>query len=397
MSSIAPTIIVGGGIGGLATALSLASHGRQVHVLERAPEFGELGAGIQLAPNALHVLKALGVLDSILAEAVRPVRAMMMDARTGDLLAEMDFGAHFQETFGAPYIVTHRSDLLNSLVKACRASDLVTLENSRQVIRLEQRGENVLLTCDDGARYSAELVIGADGLRSVCREYVLGDGPPVCSGDVAYRGAIPIARARNVSGEPTIKWWIGPNVHLIQYPVRGGHLFNQVGVFTSDAYRDGVDPGSTDWGTPEELDERFSDLDERVRSSAALLNRDRRWALFDRRPAPTWTKGRVSLIGDAAHPMLQYLAQGGCQALEDAFTLGACFADSSVEVAVALSRYESIRRPRAGLAQTWARRVGDIVHGDGLVAILRDGLLRRLDAKDFRYVDWLYRAGKAPR
>jgi 2-polyprenyl-6-methoxyphenol hydroxylase-like FAD-dependent oxidoreductase len=392
----APVIIVGGGIGGLATALSLASHGRRVHVLERAPEFAELGAGIQLAPNALRVLRELGVLESTLAEAVRPVRAVMLDARNGDQLAEMDFGEYFQTTFGAPYVVTHRSDLLTSLLTACLANDRITLENSRHVIGLQQRGDEVLITCEDGSRLSAGLVIGADGLWSVCREHVLGDGPPVCSGDVAYRGAVPITRARNVSVEPTINWWIGPKAHLIQYPVRGGDLFNQVGVFTSDAYRDGVDPGATDWGTPEELDERFSGLDERVRSSVAILNRDRRWALFDRPPASTWTTGRVTLIGDAAHPMLQYLAQGGCQALEDAVAIGACLADPGVDVTVALSRYESIRRSRAGLAQTWARRVGDIVHGDGLLAMLRNALLRQLGAKDFRYVDWLYRGSDSP-
>jgi len=389
-TSSAPVIIVGGGIGGLATALSLASRGRRVHVLERAPEFTEIGAGIQLAPNALRVLSELGLLEPTLSEAVQPVRAVMMEARTGERLAGMDFGEQFRTTFGAPYVVTHRSDLLTVLLKACLASDLITLENSRRVVILKERGDEVLIVCEDGSRYSAPLVIGADGLRSACREYVLDDGPPVCSGDVAYRGALPIALAQSVSDEPTITWWVGPKVHLIQYPVRGGNLFNQVGVFTSDAYRDGVDPASQEWGTPEELDERFSDLDDRVRSSAALLNRDRRWALFDRPPAATWTKGRVTLIGDAAHPMLQYLAQGGCQALEDAFTLGACLADPTVDVADALSRYESMRRPQAGLAQTWARRVGDIVHGDGLLAILRNALLHQLKADDFRYVDWLY-------
>src|ERR1700722_6329968 len=245
--SPAPVVIVGGGIGGLATALSLASRGRRVHVLERAPEFAEIGAGIQLAPNALHVLRELGVLEPALNGAVQPVRAVMMDARTGDRLAEMDFGEHFQTIFGAPYVVTHRSDLLAALLKECLVSDRITLENSRCVVGLEERDDEILVMCEDGARYSAHLVVGADGLRSVCREYVLGDGPPVCSGDVAYRGAIPIALAQNVSDEPTITWWIAPRVHLIQYPVRGGNMLNQVGVFTSDVYRDGMDPASGDW------------------------------------------------------------------------------------------------------------------------------------------------------
>ena len=152
----------------------------------------------------------------------------------------------------------------------------------------------------------------------------------------------------------------------------------------------GVDPESEEWGTPQELDARFCELDERVRASAALLNRDRRWALFDRPPASTWTRGRVTLVGDAAHPMLQYLAQGACQALEDAMTIGACLADPNVDVSDALARYEQIRLPRASQAQIWARRVGDIVHGDGVLAILRNELLRQVKPDDFRYVDWLY-------
>jgi salicylate hydroxylase len=392
MSSVsaAQIVIVGGGIGGLATALSLASRGRRVHVLERALAFEEIGAGIQLAPNALRVLNELGVLKPALRDGVRPVRGALMDALTGDLLVEIDFGEQFQATYGAPYVVTHRSDLLAALLSECVASDLVTLENSRCVSRVEDRGDDVLITCEDGTRYSAELVIGADGLRSTCREYVLDDGPPICRGDVAYRGAVPIALARHVSEKPSVTWWIGPKMHLIQYPVRGGSLFNQVGVFTSDAYHTGVDPESEEWGTPQELDARFCELDERVRASAALLNRDRRWALFDRPPASTWTRGRVTLVGDAAHPMLQYLAQGACQALEDAMTIGACLADPNVDVSDALARYEQIRLPRASQAQIWARRVGDIVHGDGVLAILRNELLRQVKPDDFRYVDWLY-------
>ncbi|AQT83192.1 2-polyprenyl-6-methoxyphenol hydroxylase [Mycolicibacterium litorale] len=388
--SSAPTIIVGGGIGGLATAVSLASRGRRVHVLERAPAFEEIGAGIQLAPNALRILDELGVLDTALRDAVRPERGVLRDAQNGDVLVEIDFGEQFQETYDAPYVVTHRSDLLSALLAACESNELVTLENSRHVIGIQDRDDDVVVVCEDGTRYVTDLVIGADGLRSVCREYVVGDGPPVCRGDVAYRGTVPIALAHSAGEPPSVTWWVGPNMHLIQYPVRGGGLFNQVGVIVSDAYHEGVDPESQTWGTPEELDERFSQLDKRVRSSAALLNRDRRWALFDRPPTATWTRGRVTLLGDAAHPMLQYLAQGACQALEDAHILGQCLTEPGVATADALARYEQIRLPRASQVQLWARRVGDIVHGDGVIAILRNALLSQLAPNDFRLVDWLY-------
>jgi len=175
MSSVlaAPVIIVGGGIGGLAAALSLASRGRRVMSWSELPSSRRSVPGIQLAPNATPRPERVGLLEPVLSEAVRPVRAVMMEASTGDHLAELDFGEHFQTTFGAPYVVTHRSDLLTALLKACLASDLITLENSRRVVGLKERGDKVLITCEDGSRYSARLVIGADGLRSACREYVL--------------------------------------------------------------------------------------------------------------------------------------------------------------------------------------------------------------------------------
>ena len=187
----------------------------------------------------------------------------------------------------------------------------------------------------------------------------------------------------------SVTWWVGPNLHLIQYPVRRGELYNQVGVFTSANFQPGLDPDAYDWGTPEELDGHFAAMDDRVRTSAALLGRDRKWMLFDRDPITSWTRGHFTLTGDAAHPMLQYLAQGACQALEDAVTLGACLTRHD-KLTVAVTEYELARAEHTAQAQIWARRVGAIMHGDAVVALLRDALLKPLKPTDFRYIDWLY-------
>jgi 3-hydroxybenzoate 6-monooxygenase len=385
----AQTLVVGGGIAGLSMALSVALTGRSVHVIEQSSEFKEIGAGIQLAPNALRMLRRLGVRDRVMRDVVRPRQAVLMNAVTGEQITSLDFGELFVETYGEPYVVTHRSDLLAALLEACVKHDLISLENGRTVISARDGpGEGTVL-CADGSAYSAPLVIAADGLWSVLRTYVVGDGPPRCHGDVAYRGTVPVSLADPASDMSSVTWWVGPNLHLIQYPVRRGELYNQVGVFTSANFRHGLDPDAYDWGTAEELDRNFAPTDHRVRASAALLGRDRKWMLFDRDPVTSWTRGHFTLTGDAAHPMLQYLAQGACQALEDAVTLGECLTRHD-EPAAAVAVYELARVKHTARAQIWARRVGAIVHGDTVVALLRDALLKPLMPTDFRYVDWLY-------
>jgi 2-polyprenyl-6-methoxyphenol hydroxylase-like FAD-dependent oxidoreductase len=375
----------------LATALALSMQGLPVHVLEQAPQFSEIGAGIQLAPNALRILDRLGVLDRVLEDVVYPGSALLMDAQTGEQIAELSFGDQFRQRYRQSYVVTHRSDLLTALLEGCQARlDLVTLESAKSAVEISVSGADGVVETSDGSCYQAPLVIGADGLRSVVREFVLRDGAARCTGDVAYRGTIPIDLATPASDRTTMTWWIGPKMHLVQYPVRRGELLNQVGVFTSDRFGPDSDPTSQDWGTPAELDFRFEKTIDTVRDSAALLNRDYRWALFDRIPAATWTRGPITLIGDAAHPMLQYLAQGACQALEDAEALGDAIGLHGSDLPAAIAEFERVRVPHAARVQTWARRVGEIVHGDGLVALLRNRLLSTLAPEDFRYVDWLY-------
>jgi 2-polyprenyl-6-methoxyphenol hydroxylase-like FAD-dependent oxidoreductase len=382
------TLVVGGGIGGLAAALALSRQGMPVCVLEQAHEFGEIGAGIQLAPNALRMLERLGLVDRIAANAFYPRKAVLMSAVTGRRLTALDFGVKFREAYGYPYIVMHRSDLLAALLDACRASPLVTLRNDRKVHGLGQGAEEVVVACSDGSTYRARAVVGADGIWSTVRRFTIGDDELVCSRDVAYRGTAPIQAVPEHSGLDVV-WWAGPKLHLIQYPIRRGELLNQVAVFTSDQYR----PDTQDWGTPDELEERFAGKHEHVRAGLRLIGRERRWLLYDRAPVDNWTRGRVTLLGDAAHPMLQYLAQGACMALEDAVCLADSMRAYGTDPAKAFLIYQGERIARTSMAQRWARGMGELVHLDGMGALLRDMVLGDRADDDYSHVDWLYGYG----
>jgi 3-hydroxybenzoate 6-monooxygenase len=378
------TLVVGGGIGGLATALALSRRGLSAHVLEQAPEFGEIGAGVQLAPNALRVLDDLGVLQAVADPAVRPPALVMMNALTGDEITTLECGPAFLDAYKYPYVVTHRTDLLDAILTACRAEPRLTLEVGKQVSALRENGATVTVECADGTTYEAGAVIGADGIRSAVRTHILGDNPLDYVGDVAYRGTIPFSAMTRTVGRDNVVWWVGPGIHLIQYPVRGGQLLNQVAVFTARQHGE-----PDDWGLPAELESAFSGAAEHVAEGIRLINRDRRWVLRDRRPDATWTRGRATLLGDAAHPMAQYLAQGACQALEDAAWIAQCLETAS-DVEAAFAIYQAERLPRTAAVQQWARKMGEIVHAGGVTEMLRDALLANRESTDLRYFDWLY-------
>jgi salicylate hydroxylase len=224
--------------------------------------------------------------------------------------------------------------------------------------------------------FSADAAVGAEGLRSIVRERLIGDGEPIDSQYVAYRGAISISEMSQHAGLDNVVLWTGHEFHLVQYPVRRGEFYNQVAVFR-------VPPGTDDADQArisEELDRRFASACDHVRNALPTVGRARRWRLFDREPAGGWSRGRIVLLGDAAHPMLQYLAQGACQALEDA--------GDNVEGAFAV--YEALRAPRTARVQRNARVFGDVIHADAVGRMLRDALLSHIAPDDLRYVDWLY-------
>jgi salicylate hydroxylase len=384
-------IMAGGGIGGLGAALMLARRGVKVRVLERSPEFGEVGAGLQLAPNITRMLKDAGIFDKIAPVSVFPKRLVFMNAKTGEQLTTLDL-ADAEKRYGAPYIVLHRSDLLNALLEAAQAEENITLHTDSKVEEIEDRGDQVVVRTAGGTEYTGELLLGADGLRSRVREEIIQD-EPICSGYVAYRGAVPVEDVDRRMSMDEVVVWMGPGMHLVQYPVRAGKLYNQVAVFRSQEYLDGKE----DWGTPEELDRTYAGMCESVRVAIPSLQRNARWPMYDREPASTWTKGRVSLLGDAAHAMLQYLAQGAGQSLLDGAALARALPGlgegpwSSDALAGALHAYEDERVAFAGTVQSTARTWGDIWHVDSYVPmILRDEVFRSRDVYDYTFVDWLY-------
>ncbi len=384
-----PILIIGGGIGGLTAALALARRGLPAHVLEQATAFGEIGAGIQIAPNASSVLDSLGVLDQIASCAVYPKRMLLVDAVSGETITAADLGEPFLRAFRYRYVVMHRNDLLTILLDACRAQPGVTLETNRHVVRVEDLGDDgARVTCADGSVYTCDALVGADGLHSLVRAFVIGDAEPICEGFVAYRGAVPMQDVIEHGGLDTIRYWVGPRLHFIQYPLRRGELYNQVAVFQSDRYRPDADPD--DWGTEEELEARFAVTHESVRRSLLRIKRDRHWTMYDRPPAENWTRHHITLLGDAAHPMLQYIAQGACQAIEDGEALANAFASHPHDVDAALRAYQDERLPRTARVQLSARQFGDIIHGDGDAARNRNAVLARRASDDYTHMDWFY-------
>lgn len=374
-------VVVGGGIGGVAAALSLARKGIGVRVLERAPVIEEVGAGLQVGPNAWRALTELGVIDRLEATAVRPNRAVMKDITTGEEITSLDFGPGFVERYGAPYTVMHRADLLSALLAGCEDTELVTLHPGKEVTHVEQNGEYAAVRTSDGYEYRADVVIGADGLRSTVRSLVLDDAPPLVDSYVVYRGPGPAPEGV----EKAVTLYVGDGIHYMQYPVRGGEVLNRVASFVPRAA-----------GDAEEFLDRFSGTCSHVRHAITEFDLEKRWPLCDREPLSGWAQGRIALLGDAAHPMHQYLAQGACQALEDAIALGEVLDGvdgTSGDVPGALKKYEETRFPRASRVQRVTRLMGELCHLGGVGAALRDHVLAGRSPDDYTHVEWLYAKG----
>jgi len=382
-------IVVGGGIGGLSAAFALTRKGLKVRVLERSPEFGEVGAGMQIAPNCTRILNSYGLLDEAKALGVLPVTMVMKDAADGTVLTSLDL-KDMERRYGTPYMVIHRSDLHGLFLKAC-ADAGVDLRTSQQVTHYENGKEGARVWLTDGTAQEARLVVAADGLHSAARKQLVGD-EPVNSAYVAYRGAVPIEKAReNDIDETAVVVYVGPRCHFVQYPLRGGDMFNQVAVFESPKAK----AGEEDWGTPDELDAAFAHTTENVRCGLPLMWRDRWWRMFDRDPIMTWVYGRVALLGDAAHPPLQYIAQGAIMAIEDGYVLAEHLAASidstgGIDWDAALAAYQAVRPEHCRRVVTTSRAWGVLWHQDGAKRERRNEILRARDPRDYSFVDWLY-------
>ncbi|HVF65864.1 MAG TPA: 3-hydroxybenzoate 6-monooxygenase [Casimicrobiaceae bacterium] len=383
-----PLLIAGGGIGGLAAALALAQRGRGTHVLEQGVTFAEVGAGIQLGPNVFRMFDVLGLTDAISDVAFFPDNLVMHDALTGAEITRVPVnGRAYRERFKHPYGVIYRVDLLNVLLAACRRSELVTLTTSCKVTGVDQHRDGVVVKTADGQMLEGSALIGADGLWSKVRESVVGDGKPRVSGHVAYRGVLPIGDVEERYRPNSVVLWGGPKIHLVHYPLRRGEIFNLVAVFHSDRYEEGWNV----FGDTEELNARFRHAHPTVRLLLGKIDTWKMWVLCDREPIKDWTRGRVTLLGDAAHPMLQYLAQGAGMAIEDAVVLANKVAAMNDDHAAAFRAYNDERYLRTGRVQLYARLYGELYHAAGATAEIRNQLIRPDPSKPpGEAMAWLY-------
>lgn len=385
-------LVIGGGMAGLAGALALRENGASVTLVENAPAFGEVGAGLQMAPNASRVLKRWGLLEKALEIGVQPKHLVFRDAVSGEELTRQSLGAEFEERYGAPYVVIHRSDLHRILLEACQENG-VTLLNGVFVEKVETEGDKARAYAANGDVYEADAVLAADGLKSTLRKAVAEDAP-VPSSYVAYRGTVPITDATPKADLEDVIVYLGPNCHLVQYPLRKGELLNTVAVFKSASF----ERGEEQYGGVDELEEAYKDCVPAVQDALKNLATGIRWPMYDKNPIENWVSGRMTLIGDAAHPMLQYLAQGACQALEDAAVLqevtqGTVFTDDGIDASAWEGAFKDFNEARAGRTarvQRTARVWGESWHVSGLARTLRNLLFKSRGDGNYQYNDWLY-------
>jgi 2-polyprenyl-6-methoxyphenol hydroxylase-like FAD-dependent oxidoreductase len=388
MSTRDPVLIAGGGIGGLAAALGLASRGVPVQVLEKAAQLGEVGAGIQLGPNAFHAFDWLGVGDTARAMAIYVDRLRLMDALTAEEICHIDLGPAFRERFRNPYAVIHRGELHGVFLRACHEHRLVSLRTSAGVERYAQEGSHVNAFLPDGETVRGAALIGADGLWSNIRRQVVGDGPPRVSGHTTYRSVIPTERMPEELRWNAATLWAGPKCHIVHYPLQGWKAFNLVVTYHNDA----PEPVA---GKPAEESEVFAGFHHVHPKAQQVIRHGRDWKLWvlcDREPVENWVDGRVALLGDAAHPMLQYFAQGACMAMEDAVCLAHMMEAHGGEAERALPAYNAQRRLRTARVQLQSRAIGEhIYHPAGAHAALRNAIMRAKTQAEWREtLAWIY-------
>ncbi len=388
MSGTLPILIAGGGIGGLATAAGLARCGIDSIVLEKSPQLGEIGAGIQLGPNAFHAFDTLGVGDAARAMAVYIDQLRLMDAVGGEEITHIDLGDKFRQRFGNPYAVVHRADLHRVFQDACQNSPHVDLRTSSEVLGYEQDGGSVTVRTAAGQTVKGSALIGADGLHSNVRKQVVGDFPPRISGHTTYRSVIPTEQMPEDLRWNAATLWAGPKCHIVHYPLHGWKQFNLVVTYHSDA-------AEAVAGKPvsnEEVLRGFEHIHPRAQAIIRHGKNWRLWVLCDRDPVEKWIDGRVTLLGDAAHPQLQYFAQGACMAMEDAVCLQHMVSSHPGQIETALEAYRAQRLLRTAKIQLMSRAIGEhIYHPAGVHALLRNAIMKaKSDEQWYDTLGWLY-------
>jgi salicylate hydroxylase len=381
-----PVLVSGGGIGGLAAALALVRQGFEVTVFEQAPEIGEIGAGIQLGPNAFHAFDALGVGDKARGRAVYTDYMVMHDALDEYQVGKIPTGEAFIKRFGNPYAVIHRVDIHLSLLEGAKETGKVQFLTSTRIVRVEQDESSVTVFDQNGQSYQGQALIGADGGKSVVRQQYVND-PPRVTGHVVYRAVV-----EKKDFPENLQWnaasiWVGPNCHLVHYPLRGGEQYNVVVTFHS---REKEEWGVTD-GSKEEVQSYFQGIAAKPRQLIDLPKTWKRWATADREPIGNWVYGRATILGDAAHPTTQYMAQGACMALEDAVTLGEALRVNQNDWPKALALYEKSRVARTARIVLSGREMGRLYHAKGVERLVRNSLWKgRTPERFYDAMEWLY-------
>ncbi|MEM8617841.1 MAG: FAD-dependent monooxygenase, partial [Pseudomonadota bacterium] len=359
-------IIAGGGIGGLTAALCFHHQGWSVEVYEAAPELSEVGAGIQLSPNAMKVFEALGLAAALDAVAFRPEGIALRMGESGLRLIEAPLGEATLKRWGSPYLHIHRADLIAVLQTALQQRAPGAVNLGKRIETYAQDEHRVTATLCDGEAMSGDILVGADGIHSAIRTQMLGPDKPVFTGNVAWRTVVPVERLGEDAPEPIACAWMGRGKHAVTYRLRGGRLANLVAVVERD---DWTEEG---WSVPGNKDDALSafagwhpSVTRLIEESDSLFQ----WALFDRAPLPRWVEGRIALLGDAAHPMLPFMAQGAAMAIEDAWVVAAETATSSKtqghRVTNALKAYQEIRYARASKVQAGSRANAGTFHRRG--------------------------------
>lgn len=395
-------VIAGGGIGGASGALALSLRGADVTLYERAPEFKEVGAGLQIGPHGVKMLEKWGLKDKVFEAGYLPERMQFRDAVTTEPILTMDFGEEFQQHYGGRYLVIHRSDLLSILVEAAKEAG-AELVNGVQVLGADTKDEGVTVRIEHRAdgrtdQVEADLMVAFDGIHSVFRKELVQD-EPVPSAYVAYRGTSDLPSDPEMKDLKDVVGYIGPRCHFIQYPLRHGQLLNQVAVFQSPRYLDALTNGTEvpeDWGNNEEFKNAYGHTHEFLQGRLHHMWLDTWWQMADREPLHDWVvSNRVIVMGDAAHPPLQYLASGAVMAMEDAecLALYASQAADNGELAWGdvLREVSGERAPRCARIQTTGRFWGELWHVDGLSRLIRNETFRQAGRTSwFPYVDWLW-------
>lgn len=383
-----PLIVAGAGIGGLAAAIALARRSVPVTVVERAETLEPVGSGLQLSPNAVHVLRGLGLEEALLRHAVAPRAICIQSGESGRRLAEIPLGDTAVSRYGAPYLVIHRADLQSVLLAGARALPGVTLTFGTELRDARQTAAGVRVTTESHAatdHLAAAGLVGADGVWSNVRRRVLGIRQAVYSGRTAYRAVVPIddvpAVWRDVTG-----LWMGRDAHVVHYPVSGGTRFNIV-VLVKEDWREETWSGAADRGA---LLARFAAWSPRCRALLETPDRWLKWALCGMDPGMRWVDGRIALLGDAAHAMLPFAAQGAAMSIEDADALARAVV-ASPDIPAAFAAYEAARHGRAERVMRLALDNDRIYHLGGLMALARDTVMRTLSPdRLLGRLDWLY-------